>query len=93
MTNDTNRLGKKAKTAATSGFAVGGGKTELLQVKEGIPASDALDMASVMLAAALPIIYDAAHDLDSNKAHGACYLVETAKGILDSVAVGLNQPG
>jgi hypothetical protein len=48
-------------------------------------------MASVMLAAALPLVYEMAHDLDSNRGHGAAYQLEMVKGLLEAVSMGLAQ--
>jgi hypothetical protein len=76
-------------TTVIHGFArVAGQRPHLFQVNPGVPAGEALGQASLMLAAAQDMA-EGYIELDlSNDAWGLAYLIQMAKAVVDSVAVG-----
>lgn len=62
----------------------------LLQVREGADLSSTLMLASCLLATAFATVLSVADENEDNVAHGAAYLIELAKGLVDAAECGLS---
>lgn len=90
MNNSISEQRMQILTKPAECFDVGAG-VSLFQVRGNIPVTDALNQAACFLEAALPLVYEMAHDLDSSRGHGAAYHLESAKGLLEAVSRGLTR--
>lgn len=74
-------------TEHTSFFTCASGRLlePIFSVREGIPIEDAMNLASCFLDVARDSAYESADGKSSHQAHSAAYLIEMAKGIIDSV--------
>lgn len=62
----------------------------VLHVREGADLSSTLALASCLLATAFATVLSVADEGDDSVAHGAAYLIELAKGLVDAVECGLS---
>lgn len=62
----------------------------MLQVREGADLASTLALASSLLATAFATVLSVADDREDSVAHGAAYLIELAKGLVDAAECGLN---
>jgi formaldehyde-activating enzyme involved in methanogenesis len=80
-------------TVATGFASIANHQPHLFQVNPNIPAGEALEQASLLLAAA----YDMAHEVAQldvgNDVWGMACLIEMAKAVVDSVSGGLIRSG
>jgi formaldehyde-activating enzyme involved in methanogenesis len=75
-------------------FARTGDHPPLLRINPGIPACEALEEASLFLAAAYDMAKGTVMLKDAgNDVWGMAYLIETAKAVVDSVVTGIIQEG
>lgn len=78
------------KTSPRKFFSCNPEQDMLFAVREGIPATDALEMASCFLASAQDITAEVAQDERGDRIWGAFYLIKMAKAVVDA-AVGAVQ--
>ena len=67
------------------------GAKQLFAVVEGVPSADALYEASSLLAIARDISVGVAQNLDSSAPLAMVHMIEMAKAIVDSIAVGIER--
>lgn len=72
-------------TVPVSFFPCNSDQTELFSVQTGVPALNALQMASTFLDVARDSAYQAGVSCNDNSANAAAYLVAMAKAVIDSV--------
>lgn len=83
----------KRITAQRPFFSCGPNDDRLFSVRADVPLSDALEQASCFLAAALSAVYEAADDAGNASVHGAAYLVEMSKAVVDAAILAIVKEG
>lgn len=78
-----------ARTVALGFARIAEHQPHLFQVNPDVPASQALEQASLMLAAAQAMAEEVAQLDIGNDVWGMACLIEMAKGVVDSVSGGL----
>ncbi len=84
MPTETGATAPTRKTSPRKFFSCNPQQDMLFSVREGIPADDALEMASCFLASALDIASDVAQDEQGDRMWGAYYLIKMAKEVVDA---------
>lgn len=83
----TNHAGTTAPSRITAKhpfFSCNPNGDTLFSVQPDVALDDALDLASCFLASALSIVEQVAQDVGSMQIHGASYLIEMAKAIVEA---------
>lgn len=66
---------------------------KLLSVNAGVPAEEALDFASMILAESIALMRSTASDVDTHEAWAAVHLAEMVKAVVDAASLGLSKGG
>jgi hypothetical protein len=82
---------RRRVTARTKFFSYNPDGASLFAVVGGAPSDEALDVASCLLSSALDVIERAAMDTDRADIHGAAYLVEMAKGVVNAALLAMSR--
>ena len=76
----------KRVTAQHPFFSCSPNGAPLFSVRPNIPLDDAIDIASCFLASALDTVEQVAQNVGGDLIHGAVYLIEMSKAVVDSAA-------
>lgn len=87
MNNSTTT--HQSLTCESSFFPCNPQREDLFQVRDGVPAIDALQMASSMLEASIAGVFSMAEEVEGCEGYASAYSLQFVKGLVDSVLGGL----